>query len=39
MQQIRVPLADMEAIMADLMANKWAEVAKRYPAQQAPSGA
>jgi glycyl-tRNA synthetase len=38
MQQIRVPLADMEALMPELMAAKWADVSKRYPAQQAPSG-
>jgi len=39
MQQIRVPLSDMEAIMPELMANRWTEVVKRYPAQPAPSGA
>ncbi len=39
MEQIRVPLADLEAIMPELMAGKWADVKKRYPAQQAPSGA
>jgi hypothetical protein len=38
MQQIRVPIADLEALMPELMAGKWAEVAKRYPAQAAPAG-
>jgi glycyl-tRNA synthetase len=28
MQQVRVPIADVEKAMADLMAGKWAEVAK-----------
>jgi len=39
MQQIRVPLADLEGILPELMSGRWADVAKRYPAQQAPSGA
>jgi glycyl-tRNA synthetase len=39
MQQIRIPIADLEAIMPELMAGKWADVAKRYPAQAAPAGA
>jgi glycyl-tRNA synthetase len=39
MQQVRVPLADMEVLMPELMAGKWSEIAKRYPAQHAPAGA
>jgi glycyl-tRNA synthetase len=38
MQQIRIPIADLEAIMPELMAGKWADVAKRYPAQPPPAG-
>ncbi|HZE98214.1 MAG TPA: glycine--tRNA ligase [Planctomycetota bacterium] len=37
MQQIRVPIADLEAILPELMAGRWSDVAKRHPAQQAPS--
>jgi len=33
MQQIRVPITALEATMADLMAGKWSEVAKQFPAQ------
>ena len=39
MQQIRVPVADVEAIMPELMKGLWSDVAKRYPAQAAPAGA
>ncbi|MBI2998659.1 MAG: glycine--tRNA ligase [Deltaproteobacteria bacterium] len=33
MQQIRVPIIALGATMADLMAGKWSEVAKQFPAQ------
>ena len=35
MQQIRVPEAELEGLMPDLMAGRWAAVAQRYPAQVA----
>jgi glycyl-tRNA synthetase len=35
MQQIRVPLTEVEAVIGDLMAGKWAVVAARHPAQPA----
>ena len=34
-----VPIAELESLMPELMAGKWVDVAKRYPAQAAPSGA
>jgi glycyl-tRNA synthetase len=37
MQQIRVPLAEIEALMPELMAGKWPDVTKRYPAQPPPA--
>jgi glycyl-tRNA synthetase (class II) len=37
MEQIRVPVCNLEAIMADLMEGKWAEVAKTCPRQAASS--
>jgi glycyl-tRNA synthetase len=39
MQQIRVPIADLEALLPELMAGKWADVARRYPPQPPPAGA
>jgi len=33
MQQIRVPVAEIESCMRDCMAGRWAEVAQRHPAQ------
>jgi glycyl-tRNA synthetase len=39
MQQIRVPLADVESILSELMTGKWPEVARRYPPQPPPAGA
>jgi hypothetical protein len=39
MEQIRVPLADLESLMPDLMKGKWADVKKRYPPQPPPAGA
>ncbi|MGH7775532.1 MAG: glycine--tRNA ligase [Candidatus Binatia bacterium] len=37
MEQIRVPVPNLEAIMADLIEGKWAEVAKTCPRQAASS--
>jgi glycyl-tRNA synthetase len=39
MQQIRVPEAELEAVLAELMAGRWSEVAARYPRPAAPAGA
>jgi glycyl-tRNA synthetase len=39
MQQIRVPIADLERIMPGLMSGKWSDVAGTYPAQAAPASA
>lgn len=36
MEQIRVPISDLETIMLDLLEGKWAEVAKVWP-RQTPS--
>jgi len=38
MNQIRVPIASLEAAIAELMAGKWAEVARQNPAQEATDG-
>ena len=32
MAQVRVPIAELPAVMKDLMAGRWSEVAPRYPA-------
>jgi hypothetical protein len=37
MQQIRLPMADLEKIMPELMAGLWTDVAGRYPAQPPPA--
>jgi len=33
MEQVRVPIAGVESVMHDLMAGKWAAVAREFPAQ------
>jgi glycyl-tRNA synthetase len=38
MEQVRVPISNLETVMADLMGGKWTEVARAYPWQTA-SGA
>jgi glycyl-tRNA synthetase len=35
MEQCRPPIAELESVMADLMAGKWKEVAPRYPMAKA----
>jgi len=37
MQQIRLPMADLEKIMPELMAGLWTDVVGRYPAQPPPA--
>ena len=38
MKQIRVPIAELPAVMRDLMAGRWAEVAPRFPVTAASPG-
>ena len=37
MQQIRIPITDLEKTMPDLMSGLWNDVAGRYPAQPPPA--
>jgi len=37
MQQIRVPIAELPAVMRDLMAGRWPEIAPRHPAGGTPA--
>jgi glycyl-tRNA synthetase len=37
MQQVRVPVAEIEPVIADLMLGKWSEIAARFPAPAPPA--